>query len=132
VAAKCREARWIQFGIPPDGFTSGGGWWEGASGVVSGIIARSDETWTRAETESKLGTLNEIVRVVLPSGVSSISGDAFHGCTALRSLTVHRGCREIENGVPGHCGAMGGCVSLVNVVIPGTRAVVGRGAHWGC
>jgi hypothetical protein len=62
------------------------------------IPARSNEAWTRAKTEALLGTVDEVMGVVLPSGVSSVSGDAFKGYSALRSLMILPGCVEIEDG----------------------------------
>jgi hypothetical protein len=99
VAAKCREAERIEFGEPPPGFWREGGWWEDSSGAVSPIPARSNERWTGTMTESELGRVDKVVGVVLPSGVSSISGDAFNGYAALRSLTIQPGCLEIRDGI---------------------------------
>jgi hypothetical protein len=92
-------------------------------------------------TESKLGTVDEVMNVVLPSGVRSISGDAFAGYAALRSLTIQPGCVEIEDGTVGEVmfgvakqrtGAMARCVSLVKVTIPETCTMIGKYAFRDC
>jgi hypothetical protein len=135
VAAKSREAREIEFGEPPEGFCVDGGWWEDADGVVSAIPAQSNQRWTRAVTESKLGTADEVVEVVMPRGVSSISGNAFRGYKALRSLMIQPGCVRIEDvimKVGNYWGAMEGCISLVTVTIPETCRSIGKGAFYGC
>jgi hypothetical protein len=134
-AATCREAGEMEFAEPPEGFLADGGWWKGASGGVWAITAQPNGEWTRAMTESKVGTVDEVVGVVLPSGVSSISGEAFNGYGAIRSLTIQPGCLEIGDGTMkfGTCwGSMAGSISLVNVTIPGTCTSIGQGAFWGC
>jgi hypothetical protein len=86
-------------------------------------------------TESKLGRVEGVVRVVLPSGVSSIGGDAFNGYTALRTLTIQSGCAEIEDTTlrpSEYLGAWGGCTSLIKVTIPGTCTNIGSFAFCGC
>jgi hypothetical protein len=95
-------------------------------------------------TEAKLGTADQVVGVVLPRGVSSISGDAFNGYTALRSLTIQPGCLKIEEGKVGmgektvgnwepfYEGAMAGCISLATVTLPETCASIGRCAFLLC
>jgi hypothetical protein len=147
--AKCREAGKIEFGIPPRGFRADSGWWENASGVVREIPALPSKKWTAATSKSTLGTVGEVVSIVLPSGVTAISGDAFadgpkkgwwsgtefNGYTALRSLMIQSGCLEIEDGAIGFdaCwGAMAGCISLVKVTIPATCTSIGNCAFWKC
>jgi hypothetical protein len=141
VSAKCREARQIEFGESPEGFWADGGWWEDASGVISAIPAQSNDKWTRAKTETLMGTVDEVVLVMLPSGVSSISGDAFKGYATLRSLTIQPGCSAVDDGsiiydgrgfAIGAKGALAGCVSLVRVTFPDTCASVGKCALYGC
>jgi hypothetical protein len=92
-------------------------------------------------TETLLGTVDEVMGVVLPKGVKSISGDAFDGCVALRSLTIQPGCVEIEDGTLKVSeggpevypeAAIGGCVSLVVVTIPFTCLSIGRFAFYSC
>jgi hypothetical protein len=144
VAVECREARVIEFGEPPEGFRRDGGWWEDASGDIWPLPAQPEGLWTRAMTETLLGPVDEMVNVVLPSGVSSISGDAFRDYSALRSLIVQSGCVEIMDGkLDGverrdgsweliHDGAMADCISLVRVALPGTCTSFGKMAFRGC
>jgi hypothetical protein len=134
-AAKYREAERLEFGDPPEGFGATGGWWEDANGVVSAILPQSNERWTRAMTKSKLGVVGEVVGVVLPSGVSSISGNAFNDYSRLRSLTIQPGCVDIEGGrmkLGDLWGVMAGCIALVKVTIPQTCASIGQYAFLGC
>jgi hypothetical protein len=143
VAALCPEGEKIEFGEPPAGFWADGGWWEDASGGIFPLRAQPTDVWTHAMTEAKLGTAEEVVSVVLPSGVSSISGDAFSGYAALRWLTIQPGCVQIGGKTidpylgdgtlgPGRWGAMAGCKSLVKVTMPRTCTSIGEYAFDGC
>jgi hypothetical protein len=90
--------------------------------------------WTRVMTESMLGRMDEVVDILLPSGVSAISGDTFNGYAAVRSLTIQPGCREMGDGGYEELieGTLALCTSLVRVTIPGTCTKIGKCAFWGC
>jgi hypothetical protein len=134
-AAICREAGEIEFGEPPEGFSVDGGWWDHANQGVRALAAMPNEFWTQEVTEAKLGRVEDVVGVVLPSGVRLVCWYAFKGYTALRSLTIQHGCVGIGNGTWqdfNWAGTMSGCPSLVRVTIPETCTMIGGCAFFGC
>jgi hypothetical protein len=121
------------FGPAREGFWPDGGWFTNSKGEIKGIRAKEGR-WTRKQSESELGSESEVTEVVLPWGVTAITGDSFRGYAMLRSLTIQPGCVTIEDGTGSsgksqRCeGAMAGCSSLLRATIPGTCATIG-GLH---
>jgi hypothetical protein len=151
-AAKFREAGGIELGEPPEEFSSDGGWWEDAQGVIRAIGVRSIEPWTGTMTNALMEDRGQVVGVVLPGGVTAMSGDAFNNCQKLRWLVIQPGCVKIGDGTTtmieygyaahagyhGHVydlvceGAVAGCSSLVNVTIPSSVTMIGGHAFREC
>jgi hypothetical protein len=70
--------------------------------------------------------------VVLLSGVTAISNDAFRGYAGLKSVTHSAWCRVIEDGTAPGQGAFSLCMSLVTVAIPAGCTRIGASAFKGC
>ena len=91
----------------------------------------------------------EIKNLIIPSGITSIGGRAFYGCSSLTSLTIpssvtsvgneaFRGCSGLTS-VTMHPGvaaigdyAFNGCSSLTSVTIPSSVTSIGSYAFNGC
>ena len=67
-----------------------------------------------------------VSEVVIPEGVTSIGGGAFHGCSALSSVHIPEGVTSI--GIY----AFDGCSALSSVHIPEGVTSIGDFAFWGC
>jgi hypothetical protein len=136
-AAKWAPAREIEFVPAPEGFCRNGGWFTNSEGERRGIRAMQGK-WTRRRTEASAGKDVAVTDVVLPSGVTAISGDAFRGCEMLQSLTIQAGCLSIDDGARWRTGsqrlegAMAGCSSLEEVKLPRTCTSIGACAFAGC
>lgn len=104
---------------------------------------------------SKIGGLSNpfnncgsLASVVIPKGVTEISGEAFKGCKNLTSVTGDRLCRTCARhsegcadvmpaSIPGSVKYVGyeafaGCTKLQDVSIPASVTEIGRGAFAGC
>ncbi len=92
---------------------------------------------------------NDIISVVIKSGVTSIGSTAFYECDNLTSVTIPNSVTSIGVGVFVHCsslasitipssitsidkGAFFGCTSLKSVTIPGSVTSIGEQAFLGC
>ncbi len=92
---------------------------------------------------------NDIISVVIKSGVTSIGSAAFYECDNLTSVTIPNSVTSIGVGVFVHCsslasitipssitsidkGAFFGCTSLKSVTIPGSVTSIGEQAFLGC
>ena len=92
---------------------------------------------------------NDIISVVIKSGVTSIGSTAFYECDNLTSVTIPNSVTSIGVGVFVHCsslasitipssitsidkGAFLGCTSLKSVTIPGSVTSIGEQAFLGC
>ena len=67
-----------------------------------------------------------IVNAVVTSGVTSIGGLAFYGCSSLSSITIPESVTSI-----GWC-AFSGCSNLTSITIPEGVKSIGDCAFWGC
>lgn len=81
---------------------------------------------------SKIGGLSNpfyncgsLTSVVIPEGVTEISGEAFKGCTNLKFVTSYRFCRTCVL-------HFGGCTNATPVSIPGSVKYIGYEAFAGC
>ena len=81
---------------------------------------------------SKIGGLSNpfyncrpLASVVIPEGVTEISGEAFKGCTNLKFVTSYRFCRTCVL-------HFGGCTNATPVSIPGSVKYIGYEAFAGC
>jgi hypothetical protein len=64
-----------------------------------------------------LGKAGEVTKVVLPNGVTAISGDAFRDFGSLTSVTVPAECARIADRLVLERGGFSGCGSLVKVAV---------------
>jgi hypothetical protein len=96
-AAKWAPTREFVFGPAPAGFWPDGGWFTNSKGETKGIRAMTGR-WTRQVMSPSGMEAQEVKAVVLPSGVTSVSGDAFSDITTLTSVTLPAGCIRIEDG----------------------------------
>ena len=84
--------------------------------TISGIGVMGTGTWPA----------DQIVEVVIESGVVSIGSNAFRGCTALARVTISESVTTIGGS------AFSGCTSLTSVTIPGSVTAIGGFAFSGC
>ena len=68
----------------------------------------------------------EVKSVEIPSGVTTIGGSAFSGCTGLTSVVIPSGVTSIGNN------AFSGCTELTSVTIPDSVVSIGNYAFLGC
>ena len=69
---------------------------------------------------------NDICKVIISDGVTSIANDAFRDCTNLTSIIIPDGVTSI--GADAFCG----CTSLTSINIPDSVTSIGIGAFDGC
>ena len=67
-----------------------------------------------------------LVRIILPTNLTSIGDDAFYGCSSLTSVTIPNSVMSIEYR------AFEGCSSLTSVTIPNSVTSIGDGAFAHC
>jgi len=68
----------------------------------------------------------EITDLIIPEGVTSISGGAFYGCTGLTSATIPKGVTSIGDW------AFSGCSGLTSVTIPEGVTFISSYTFYGC
>ena len=67
-----------------------------------------------------------LMRIILPTNLTSIGDDAFYGCSSLTSVTIPNSVTSIEYR------AFEGCSSLTSVTIPNSVTSIGDGAFAHC
>ena len=72
------------------------------------------------------GYFDQIEKVIIEDGVTSIGDYAFYGCVGLTSVDIPNSVTFIG------WFAFGGCSSLPNVTIPNSVIDIGTGAFWSC
>ncbi len=70
--------------------------------------------------------LNDLTELVIPNGVSKISGYAFYNCKSLTSVTIPDNVTSIGRD------AFAGCNSLTSIIIPNSVQYIGGYAFAGC
>ena len=75
--------------------------------------------------------------VFIPSNVTEIGGNAFEGCTSLKSITIPSSVTIIQNAPTNKWGSISGgaffgCVSLSKVIIPSSVSFIGKCAFMDC
>ena len=83
-------------------------------------------TSNRPSWYSDLADRNDIIKVIIESGVTSIGDYAFSGCGSLESVTIPEGVTSIGRN------AFGSCKSLTNVSIPEGVTSLGQSAFTYC
>lgn len=71
------------------------------------------------------GTMPSDTELVLKSGTVAIAGNAFSGCTGLKSITIPNTVTNIGNS------AFYGCTALKSITIPSSVTTIGTGAFFG-
>jgi len=107
---------------------------EGCSGLTSIIIPYNIVTMGESVFQDCSGLINveiqstiiDVSFVELPIGISSISNNAFKGCTNLANIIIGDGIKSIGNN------AFQSCTSLANIVIPNRVTTIGSDAFRGC
>jgi len=92
---------------------------------------------------------NEIEKVKIEAGVTSVGNKAFHACEKLTNITLPAGLERLGDGAFGECGALasitlpeglqtiernafGECLALTHVTIPKSVTTIGDGAFTNC
>ena len=77
-------------------------------------------------TTSSNSLLSGCKNTIIPSGVTSIGGSAFDGCTGLISIDIPSGVTSIGES------AFSGCTALISIDIPSGVTVIADYAFYGC
>ena len=107
---------------------------QGCSGLISIIIPYNVVTMGLAAFQDCSGLTNieiqstiiDVSFVELPIGITSISDNAFKGCTDLSNISIGDGIKIIGNN------AFQSCTRLANIVIPNRVTNIGSEAFRGC
>ena len=73
-----------------------------------------------------MDTNDDIIKVIVKDGVTSIGADAFADCSSLISIAIPESVKTIGNYT------FAGCNSLVSVTIPKGITTIGRGTFYNC
>ena len=92
--------------------------------TISGTGAMTDYSYS--STAPWYSERNNITKVVIESGVTSIGMEAFNGCTALNDITIPSSVTSILNS------AFFGCTSLATINIPSSVNTIENGAFEDC
>ncbi|MBR6492788.1 MAG: leucine-rich repeat domain-containing protein [Paludibacteraceae bacterium] len=92
--------------------------------TISGTGAMTD--YSHSSTAPWYSERNNITKVVIESGVTSIGMEAFNGCTALNDITIPSSVTSILNS------AFFGCTSLATINIPSSVNTIENGAFEDC
>ena len=84
------------------------------------------EYYHGADTAPWCKNREDIINVVVTSGVTSIGESAFYGCNSLTSITIPEGVTSIESG------AFYWCSGLTSITIPESVKSIGDSAFSGC
>jgi hypothetical protein len=129
---KWRASVGMKFVSAPEGFSVEGGWRTSVSGATSALQGLSRRTrggqtlpnetlgvcsavefeWTKAMSQSQMGTASLVKSVVFPSGVITVGEDALRDFTALESVVFPAGCVDIG------LVAFWGCTALKAISLP--------------
>lgn len=82
--------------------------------------------WTKSSGLVWKNHLTQIKRVVIESGVTSIGGFAFYGCTALTDVEIPNTVTQIGQS------AFQGCTELTEIVLPDSIVRLGDGTWLSC
>ncbi|MBO5832911.1 MAG: leucine-rich repeat protein [Alistipes sp.] len=67
-----------------------------------------------------------VIDIVIPSDITSVNPNLFHGCTSIRSVVIPEGVTSI-----GQC-TFCDCSSLTSIIIPESVTSIGYGTFFGC
>ena len=121
----------------PNSVTNIDDWaFSGCSGLKK-VIVSDIAAWCSIKFGSNANPLNyahhlyndentEIMNLIIPNGVTSISEQAFIGCSCLTSVTIPNSVTNIGEG------AFSYCSGLTSVTIPNSVTSIGRSAFHGC
>ncbi len=118
---------------------------EGSVLTISGTGDMKNYIYSNAPWYSS----SSIKSVTIGSGVTSIGGNAFKGCSSLTSITIPNSVTSIGSGAFYNCSsltsitipnsvttirvqAFSGCSSLTSITIPNSVTTIGEDAFWGC
>ena len=108
--------------LAADNIDSGTGWVLDATGKLTISSDEGMQDWCSPGNTHK----KSVTSVEIQSGVTSIGGSAFNGCTALASITIPESVTSIGNF------AFTGCRALANIAIPKSVTSIGYNAFWNC
>ena len=117
----------IPSGVTRIGFRA----FEGCSGLASISVAEGNTKYNSNDSCNAIieTATNKLLfgckNTIIPSGVTSISQEAFGGCSGLTSIDIPAGVTSIGDA------AFGGCSGLTSVSIPSSVTSIGAGAFFG-
>ena len=92
-------------------------------GDITGIVLKD---FNGKFDESLLQKYPKLTSVTIPEGVTSISSNAFYGCSKLESITIPDGVTSIG------LNAFFNCSNLTSIAIPKSVTSIGEAAFWNC